>query len=177
MPKSLFVGSSQTSAAWQTLERIVALARKHRIDVTFVIYPYHAHILEMFHRTGLYPVFELWKKHLADIVSDATARNASGCRLWDFSGYNAYSTEYVPAPKDRSTTVQWYWESGHFKRELGDRVLARLFEGGDPAFGTCLGPGNVDEHNARLRDARAHYLLDTARTGDSVDPLFRTATP
>jgi hypothetical protein len=177
MPKSLYRGTTKTSAEWQTLQRIVALARKHRIELTFVIYPYHAHILEMFYRTGLYPLFEQWKKQVVEVVSGAGQRDSAGCRVWDFSGYNAYSTQFVPPPQDRTTIVKSYWESGHFKRELGDRMLARMFEAGDPGFGTCLVAGNVDEHNARLREARANYLVSAARSGDTVDPLFRPATP
>ncbi len=175
MPKSLYFKSTQTSEAWRTLDRILSLARKHGVDLRFVIYPYHAHILEMFHRAGLYPAFEEWKKHLAEVI-DQGGVDATRCRLWDFSGYNAYSTEYVPPPSDRTAAVRWYWESGHFKHELGDRVLARMLGDDDTAFGSCLHRDNVDERNLRLRRAHTRYLLDEPKMRDMVDHLFRGAT-
>lgn len=177
MPKSVFVRSSQTSAAWQTLDRILALARANHVDARFVIYPYHAHILEMLHRAGLYAAFETWKKHLADILNAGVQPDAPRCRLWDFSGYNAYSIEYVPAPEDRTAVVKWYWESGHFKRELGDRVLARILEDDDAAFGNCLDRDNVDLQNLRVRTARRRYLADAPTTGETIDRLFRATAP
>ena len=177
LPKAIFARGSSTSDSWRALDRILGIAREHRIDVRFVIYPYHAHILEMFHQAELLPAFEAWKKHLAARLDDAAAASQTGCRLWDFSGYNAYSTESVPEASDRRTLVKWYWESGHFKRELGNRMLARMLGGGETSFGSCLTPANVDAQNLRLRQDRDRYVSDSPRTATLIAQLLRAAAP
>ena len=50
----------------------------------------------------------------------ATDANAE---LWDFSGFSPYADEAVPLPGDTHSEMRWYWEAGHFKKSLGDRLL------------------------------------------------------
>jgi hypothetical protein len=67
--------------------------------------------------------------------------------------------ESVPAKGDRRTEMRWYWEAGHFKSALGDRVLARMFA--DSAAGSEIGrlvnAENIDAQQALIRSARAAY--------------------
>jgi hypothetical protein len=69
----------------------------------------------------------------------------------------------VPAPSERANAMKWYWEAGHYKRELGDVVLSRLMASGagSPAaaagFGVELDSRNIDAHLAEIRVARARY--------------------
>jgi hypothetical protein len=48
--------------------------------------------------------------------------------LGDFSGYNSMTTEPVPPSGDTTSRMKWYWESSHYRKELGDLVLDRLLE-------------------------------------------------
>jgi hypothetical protein len=172
-PKSVFAEGSSTSESWRDLDQLVALIRKHGIDARFVIYPYHAHILEMFRHAGLMRAFDDWKRQLSDIVG----ASGDGCRLWDFSGYTAYATEPVPAPGDRRSEMRWYWESGHFKRELGDRMLARMFSESDLGFGTCLTRAGVESQIARTREGRDRYATQAPEAVDAISQLFRSIGP
>ncbi len=120
----------------------------------------------------LIPAFEAWKKRLATIIQDGTRSEA--CPLWDFSGYHVFAREPVPPPGDRTTVVQWYWESGHFKRELGERMLARMFHGtGDDDFGVCLTPASVYGQNLRLRRDREHYRSEAPQEVAAIAELMR----
>jgi hypothetical protein len=56
------------------------------------------------------------------------AEPGSEVRLFDFAQESAVSREPVPPPGDRHTQMRWYWEAGHFKSELGDRLVARMME-------------------------------------------------
>ena len=119
-------------------------------------------LLEIFHEAGLWPVFEEWKRALARIAAEANrSRNVPRVRLWDFSGYNAISVEPVPEPADRTTATHWYWEAGHFKQELGDVMLQRMFAEpdrlADAAIGVKLTPENVELEIQRIRPQRAWY--------------------
>jgi hypothetical protein len=79
--------------------------------------------------------------------------------LWDFSGYSSITTEPLPPPGSRRE-MNYYWDSSHFKQEVGDWVLDRLFhsQGGVPAdFGVELTADNIDDVLARIRADRARY--------------------
>lgn len=150
-PKSIFGPGTQSSPEWRAVDAMAALCRQLERGCAFVIYPYHAHILELYRLTGLSDLFDEWKAELARrLAAGATATDASVSRgklaLWDFSGYNRYSCEKVPAVGDRSHVVRWYWEAGHFKRELGDVMIATMQGRGAADFGTqvSIEPGGVD---------------------------------
>ena len=172
-PKRVFVGVTRTSNAWQALDDVVRNADAAGIDVEFVIYPYHARILEMFYRAGLADAFKAWKRELAARVE----RSSASCRLWDFSGYDAFSTEPVPGPGDRKTVTRWYWESGHFKAELGNRMLERMFDAKVSDFGRCLGKADADAANAALERAHAEFASRDPRAAAEIARLFPATSP
>ena len=121
---------SLSQADFDHLRVILDLAAESGSDVTLVIYPYHAQIFALFEKTGLMLAFEEWKDLLIQEVSAARQRHP-GARiaLFDFSGYNSYNCEKIPAKGDRTSATRWYWEAGHFKKQLGDIVLESIFSG------------------------------------------------
>lgn len=161
-PKNIYAGEKMSSPQLEVLRRIIAVCQEQNAELQIVIYPYHAHLLEIFHEAGLWPVFEEWKRALARISAEGNhSRHVSRVQLWDFSGYNAISAEPVPEPADRKTATRWYWEAGHFKSELGDVMLQRIFAEPDrlmdAAIGVKLTPGNVEQEIQRIRQQRAWY--------------------
>jgi hypothetical protein len=106
------------------LRVILDLAAEHGADVKLIIYPYHAQILALFEETGIGLSFEEWKTLVTREVSGAQLRHPrASIGLFDFSGFGNYNCERIPAQGDRVTATRWYWEAGHFKKELGDVVL------------------------------------------------------
>ena len=97
--------------------------------------------------------------HLATMRGDAAYTYR-----WDFGCPTELTAEAVPSEAERGAAMQWYWEAGHFKKELGDLVLARaLGESNETdGFGLELTTANVGERNTVCRAA-----LKTVR------PLFR----
>ena len=102
-----------------------------------VIYPYHAEIRLMQARQGLADLFADWKRLIV-----ASAARHPGVKVWDFSGIAPETVEAIPAPGDRQTQLKYYWEAGHFKKALGDKLIARVM-GEDNGFGVELRPDNV----------------------------------
>jgi hypothetical protein len=93
-----------------------------------IIYPYHAQILALFEETGLANAFEEWKAAVTREVSAARQRHPGAqITLFDFSGYGSYNCERIPDKGDRATSTRWYWEAGHFKKQLGDILLESIF--------------------------------------------------
>jgi hypothetical protein len=161
--KDIIYPSTGTSPDFESIRAVLKKARSMQAQVHLVIYPYHAHILELFHYTGLWGAFEDWKRELVKLVNSEASESGDTVRLWDFSGYNAFTTEGVPDSTDRRTIVRWYWEAGHFKKELGDVVLNRVLgstakeSSNSSDFGVLLSPTNIEAHLQAIRSARANY--------------------
>ncbi len=137
-------------ASFRQLEEIISLCRVHKTKLILFIHPYHADYLDLLQGVGLWPTFENWKRALVR-VAEPEIRNAD-LLLFDFSGYNIFSTERVPPPGDRHTVMRWYWEAGHYKAALGDEMLARMLHGAG-RFGVGLNSANIDAVLIAERDS------------------------
>jgi hypothetical protein len=149
-------------------------------------------------------VVERWKRDLVNLLAADAARHPQEkpIPLWDFTGYNSLTTEEVPSAEEEGKPMRWYWESSHFKKELGDLVLDRMFDHHEPSrtipddFGVLLTTKNIEAHLARIRAERQRYhethrqeiaeveylALATARfraSRNGADPsaVVKTATP
>ena len=121
---------------FRTLSRIIDEAARSDVRLVLVTYPYHRDYLDMLHRLGLWQSFEDWKRAVVRIAGRHEARGGM-VTVYDFAQYNAITAEPVPAAGDRHAVMQWYWEAGHFKSTLGDRIIARVTRS-DSDFGTEL---------------------------------------
>ena len=141
-----------SNAGFRVLDNIIRLAAQHDITLTLFIHPYHADFLEMLHRVGLWDSFEGWKRALVRVTAGATGT----LQLFDFSDYDAISTERVPPAGDRRTEMRWYWEAGHYRSALGQHVLAAMLDanGSD----RLLMPATVECRLAAIRMAREAYV-------------------
>jgi hypothetical protein len=174
--RSVYDASGVSSPDLADMRRILDLCRSHGVPLKLLIYPIHAHLLETIRTTDHWSVFETWRRAIVKIVADeAQAAHADPFPLWDFSGFHRWSMEAVPAAGDHRTRMQWYWEAGHYKHELGDLMLARVFGAPDaPAdFGVLLDTNNVEAVLASMRTGEADYR---ARFPDEVAGLERLAT-
>jgi hypothetical protein len=111
------------------LQQMIDLCRMADVELTIVIDPVHALLSEGRRATGQWDEYVAWK---ADVVDCAAA---AGVTVWDFTEYSHYTTE--PLLADDAPPSEWFWEPSHMRRELGDRVLARIFGAADadPHFG------------------------------------------
>lgn len=158
-------GGSLNGADFGRLSAMIELAQRSDIQTKIVIYPYHAQILTLFELTGLWPFFEDWKQRVIRDV-DAIKRPSpeAGVELFDFSGYSTYACERIPDKGDRKTETRWYWEGGHFKKALGEKILERILaepSAGpkeDPEFGVELESGNWAVNQRRIVAERARCL-------------------
>jgi hypothetical protein len=161
LPKSVVARGTETSPPLELARTIVRTCIRQGTELHLVIYPYHAQLLMLYDAAGLWPAFEEWKRRIADLVATEVAAGsgdpgAGKVVLWDFSDFHRFALEPVPAKGDRTVDIQWYWESAHFKKELGDLILFRILEGtnAQDGFGLPLVPGNVDGQIERMRVGR-----------------------
>lgn len=149
------------------LKAILDLAAESGADLNLIIYPYHAQILALFEETGLANAFEEWKIAVTREVSAARQRHPDAqIALFDFSGYGSYNCERIPDKGDHVTSTRWYWEAGHFKKQLGDILLesilsrsslTQLAKGSRPSaiFGFQLDDSNSAGNLKRINHERA----------------------
>lgn len=123
----------------------------HAVDVRVVAFisPVHAHQLEAIRARGLYGTFERWKRDMIVALGPEAT-------LWDFSGYNTFTTEAVP---QEDKPMRWYYESSHYREALAEIVLdtmAGILTGASD-FGVRLTRANIDAHLAAVRAARKEW--------------------
>ena len=173
-PKQIFVKGTRSSAYFAAVEELVSMARQANVQLHLVVYPYHAHIQELFALTALSQPFEDWKRSLVELL-----RDQAHVTLWDFSGCNEFTMEPVPPSGDLKTAVRWYWEAGHFKKELGDVVLATVLGENEPfapkRFGVALNVSNLDDHLRELRENCDSYRTRYPEISTKLESLVRSA--
>ena len=147
---------------------LARLAIEHRIPLTLYIHPYHADFLDMLDHFGFWTSFEDWKRHLVAQVAGLRS-DETEIRIIDFSGYNEFTTEPVPAAGDTTSEMRWYWEPGHYKSALGEHILERIIHG-RTGFGRVLTAATIDSVLAEMREERD-------RLARLRDPRGRGPTP
>lgn len=181
LPSSVVAMGGVPSPNFERLSKLIEWCRQRGVRVRLVIYPYHMDILEAFYLTGLWPAFEEWKRRVTRIVAAAGQQEErADIELWDFSGFHRYTSEKVPASGDTDTHMRWYWEAGHFKSSLGDRMLGRMLRGdAESSFGDQLKLSNIEGVLARIREDgrvyRARYPDSYARVSKILNRLRPTA--
>ena len=135
-------------------EDILLIAQQKGIELFLYINPAHANLDgEGILASGNLLLFEEWKRKITNIA------NNFNITLWDFSGYNSITTEQVKTP------MKYYWDSSHFKEEIGDLILKRVFGNMEDDgkiiipldFGIKLVPENIENHLKQTRLDRSRY--------------------
>jgi hypothetical protein len=149
---------------WKIYQRLLLLSQQQGIDLRIVISPAHARLFETIESKGVWDLFEQWKQQLVALNESVAAQQGKpSFPLWDFSGYNHYTTEEVPALGDAETQMQWYWESSHYKKKLGDLVLDQIFDYHPQerkiadGFGVKITSENITTHLAKIRQDRQQW--------------------
>lgn len=134
-------------------KEILDFADQHNIALTIGISPIHARLLEVIYISGLWDDFEGWKKELTIILDAHKKKNKqSDILLFDFSGYNEFTTEESPLPNNYRK-MQWYEESAHYNHKLGTLIIKRMIDRNNKSanFGKSININNIDNHLSKIR--------------------------
>lgn len=122
-------------------QKIVELCQKKNIKLILFISPAHAMDLETIRATGVWDIFEQWKRDLVKITP-----------VWDFSGYTSITTEAI------SNNMKNYADNSHYTEEIGNLVLNRILSYHEETvpkdFGILLTPDNIESHIDQIRAER-----------------------
>ncbi len=169
-PRRVYSFTDETGASmFDQFREILAFARRNHVDLRLYISPAHARSSEALHLLGLDERYEEWQRTLVRILAEeAAASGGPAFPLWDFGGYSAITTEAVPADDPAGPRSAWYWESSHYRVELGNLVLDRIFDHHEPGrtmpadFGVRLSADDLDAVQRRAREGRARYRSEHA---------------
>ena len=157
-----FVGKDGKST-FETLRALIDLATKKHTKLYLFITPSNARHYEIIRLMGLWPTFEQWMKQLVAVVDEEARKNpdSSSVELWDFCCYNSITKDSSILPDDSSFV--WYLDSIHFKKEVGNFVLDRMFGVTSPSqtmppdFGVRLTAENIESRLAAIRAEQEVY--------------------
>ena len=159
-----FINAETGENYWEYYRKMLKIAYEDNIDFRIIINPSHARQWEIIRHLGLWDRFEQWKRELVKINEEEAAKfNVSPFPIWDFSGYNSFTTETVPDTQDKKTKMQWYYESSHFSKPLGDLVLNKVFnyqeekQATTSSFGVLLTSENIEDHLLQIRLEQKEY--------------------
>jgi hypothetical protein len=159
-PHNLFVAGTNGSESIDRLRALLDTMARDRTEVHLVIYPYHAQLMAMFEEAGLQSTMDDWKQLLVREADAVRARYPNArVNVWDFSGYAGMRCERIPGPGDTHSMTRWYWEAGHFKSALGERILQRVL-GGETPFGFRLAADTLEANRQRIAAERAQCSND-----------------
>jgi len=168
--------TNSSNPAFTDLRQLLELAQQNNIDLTLVMLPVHARLLENLDRAGLWQHFETWKRRVVAInESVASNRGSEAFSVWDFNGYNAFATEPVS-----STTVygelKWMHDSGHLTEAAGNKILDIVAGKNNSEFGAKINSANIGNWLTRQRLLRDRYRAanpDTVRQVGKQVKRFR----
>ncbi|MBI4292420.1 MAG: hypothetical protein HY661_13165 [Betaproteobacteria bacterium] len=161
-PAARAPAAAESSIAY--IRRIVEFCRAEGIDLRIFVTPSHVHQIEIAAATGGWNSIENGKRELVRVLAEDSTRHSDKppIPLIDFSGYSSITTEALP-PIGSRKEMRYYWDSSHFKEQVGDYVLERLFAAGTsshavPAdFGVRLTEESIDIALLQQRAARVAY--------------------
>ena len=127
------------------------LCRERGIGLRVFTHPVHAELLDVLRaRPGEY---EDWMTRVVAAIHEENP----AAEFWDFCGYNEITCEPFPARTESVSRMRHYWEISHYRKNVGDLMLKRLFAqpGGPDGFGVRVTPETLAADLARLNDERA----------------------
>ena len=142
----------------EDLQAIITTSQQRGIRLHLFISPSHAMQWESIRVAGLWSEFEDWKRAMVNLSP-----------VWDFSGYNSMTTEAI------ADSMQFYIESSHYRKELGDLVLNRILdyqpETVPSDFGRLLTPTNLESHLEQIRRSRELWANENPEWVEFVEAL------
>lgn len=169
---------------WSSLDavrRMVAIARRHDIDLHLYISPNHARAFEAIRLMGWWPAFEAWERGLVRILDeDAKGHpNRQPVPLWDFCCYNSVTIDPIQESPTAAAGFRYFGDTVHFKTEVGDMLMDRMFATEashklPPDFGVRLTAQNIERHLAEIEGGHSAYLAANRQDVSDLAAMLQT---
>jgi hypothetical protein len=178
--KSSFQRDPDVMAEYHDLYRqLLKLAHENNIKLYLFVPPTHARHLETVRSSGLWDLFQNWKRNLVAInAKQAALASRAPFPLWDFSGYNSITTERLPQPNQKGEILMLgFKDSSHFTIKTGEIILNRLLNYDTATiskdFGVCLTSANIETHLEQTNKQQALYIENNSEEIEEIQELYR----
>ena len=148
------------------LRKILEISKENRTDLRLFIQPKHVYLLEVLKILGMMEDYENWQKELITLVDDVNKEypGSHTFPLWNFGGYNSVTMAEIPPAEDPNSSMFWYLDVGHYKKDLGDLVQDRVFSLNQAGrkvpedFGVLINSVNIDLHHTTQKIKQRQYM-------------------
>lgn len=146
------------NSSFKDFEELLKLAHDNDIKLDIIFGPSHIRQWEALDYYLGYKNWLQWKKDIVQITEKmAYTKDKQPYKIYDFATYNDITSE--PVPTDEDENMKYYWDSGHYKNELGLMVLDVLNNTAKyKNFGVELNPNNIDSHLRHQKINRHDYI-------------------
>jgi hypothetical protein len=149
-------------------QQFAGFCLENDIALTVLIAPAHVSLLEKFDASGYWPDWLAGQRRLLALAQRLNHQNPNTppITIWDFNSITPYTTEPIPPLSDTTTRLKWFWDPGHFRKELGDVMLNRAFEHDNPdstRFGTRLTRETIEPYLKQIRNDYERYISNFDR--------------
>jgi hypothetical protein len=132
------------------VDQAAAAAQRNGIALDMFIPPVHATELILIREGGIWPLYERFKTDLLRRVDEARSRYSANIRLFDFGTLSLVTTQSIKQV-DPNDVHEPFSDPVHFKKNVGDLILAVMLKCGDgPAipdgFGRELDRSSIVAH-------------------------------
>jgi hypothetical protein len=164
---SLHDAGGQRAHAFDALEEFLLWARDTGLQVILFINPYHVDYMLLIEHTGKWSLLEDWKRELT-LISDRHS-----VALWDFNFIGELTSEPPPRADDRHTQLRWFWEPAHYRKELGELMLAAMLgrscrpiaDSAPALFGSKITGGSLTAHLQEIRSSLMEHSQNAPLQG------------
>ncbi|HEY1067684.1 MAG TPA: hypothetical protein VGE52_16285 [Pirellulales bacterium] len=138
------------------LREIAQACDERDVELNVVVSPVHCLLLESLVAQGLWNDYRDW---LGDVTETVETETEGEARVWDFAGYNRYTTEPVPLTNAAPEPL-YYQEASHFTGALARKVFERVYAlpEADESFGSLVQPSDVQTRLIVLDAERTKWL-------------------
>ncbi|MGE4267737.1 MAG: hypothetical protein AB7F25_09890 [Deferribacterales bacterium] len=150
--------------SFEDFMKILDVCYKNNVEVTLVFNPSHVMQWEAIAYNAGYGSWLKWKKDVVGAVyKSAEEHRAKPFTITDFAVYNSITTEKI------SNEMEYYYDTSHFKRFVGDMVLQRLKSGVvNDGFGIELNPQMIDGYLEKMKHDRVAFLKQYLKENGSL---------
>jgi len=160
---------------FDSFRELIRIAMKNNIELKIFITPIHARMLEVMFYSKLFKKYNTFRHKVVQILDEEA--NSLGKKvpiLWDFSGYNKYTSYSIAKLAAAKKTLPWHIESSHYNYKLGNIILNKMFYISNESnnFGVQLNKNNITDHINKLSSNRLKFLSSNQIFREKFRKLF-----
>lgn len=153
-------------------DELLTIAHQQQTQVRVIVPPSHVVRLAQFIDEGWIGQVRQFKRTLARLASASPALRDGRASLvvHDFLVDDDANAESLP--RESGVDTRWHWEAGHFRVELGHRIIEQITSNAAPppgTFGALLETEMVQDHLTRVDAALAARLPSISLVRTKMD--------